>query len=74
MSTGIIIGLSLLSASLVLTVITGLFLFLRKYSSSRGDYYTQEDEGDKLAGDANSAVLRAKTGTHQVKMRREWYI
>ena len=33
----------------------------------------QEDEGDKLAGDADTAVLKAKTGS-QVKMRREWFI
>ena len=34
----------------------------------------QEDEGDKLARDANMAVLKAKTGNHQVKQRQEWYI
>ena len=34
----------------------------------------QEDEGDKLAEDANTAVLKAKTGSHQVKLRKEWYI
>ena len=35
--------------------------------------HKQEDEGDKLAGDADTAVLKAKTGS-QVKMRREWFI
>ena len=35
--------------------------------------HDQEDEGDKLAGDADTAVLKAKTGS-QVKMRREWFI
>ena len=33
----------------------------------------QEDEGAKKAGDADSAVLHAKTG-HQVKKKKEWYI
>jgi len=71
--TTIVIALFVLSIVILTSIMGGVIFLLRKYSSSRGDYYTQEDEGDKLAEDADTAVLRAKTGS-QVKMRREWFI
>lgn len=71
--TALVTTLIVLSVVLLTSLIVGAIFLLRKYSSSRGDYYTQEDEGDKLAGDADTAVLKAKTGS-QVKMRREWFI
>jgi len=74
MSQIVIVIISIVTICVVCTLVAAAILFLRKYSSTRGDYYTQEDEGDKLARDANMAVLKAKTGNHQVKQRQEWYI
>ena len=91
--TALVTTLIVLSVVILTSLFAGAIFLLRKYSSSRGDYYTQvhkyfqtnlhiqddinphdqEDEGDKLAGDADTAVLKAKTGS-QVKMRREWFI
>ena len=36
-------------------------------------YYTQEDVGDRLALDADMAVLQSRTGP-RVERRREWII
>ena len=87
--TTLAVTLTVLSLVILASFIGGAIFLLKKYSSTRGDYYTQvlcfkswafmmmeyiqEDEGDKLAGDADTAVLKAKTGS-QVKMRREWFI
>jgi len=74
MSNIVIVFISIVTACVICTLVAVAILFLRRYSRTRGDYYTQEDEGDKLAGDVNMAVLKAKTGNHQVKQRQEWYI
>jgi len=74
MSSVVIVVLSIVTVCVICTLVAAAIVFLRRYSRTRGDYYTQEDEGDKLAGDANMAVLKAKTGNHQVKQRQEWYI
>ena len=74
--------------SLTVAAVASIILFLKKYARSYGHYYTQvesalksipshehlqEDEGEKLAEDANMAVLKAKTG-HEVKYKKEWFI
>jgi len=44
--------------------------FLR---SQKGRYYTREDEGEKGATDADTAVLNSVTGC-RVEKRKEWIL
>ena len=77
-----------LTVAVAAVLVASIILFLKKYARSYGHYYTQvdsalklilshghlqEDEGEKLAEDANMAVLKAKTG-HEVKYKKEWFI
>jgi len=67
------IVLSLLGILLLILAILGLIAFLRDFSRTRGNYYTQEDEGEREALDADAAVLQGRTG-EPVRNKREWYI
>ena len=88
MSLALILVLSLLTVVLLMAMVVGLVLLIRNMSRTRGDYYTQvwqhwvqqgvhdelqEDEGDRDAEDADTAVLQSKTG-HTVHKKKEWYI
>ena len=88
MNINLIIVSVIISLTVAAVLVASIILFLKKYARSYGHYYTQvdtalkliqshehlqEDEGEKLAEDANMAVLKAKTG-HEVKYKKEWFI
>jgi len=73
MSAGLVVGLTLLGLILSSSLIVGLILLARYLTRTRGDYYTQEDEGYRDAEDADTAVLQSRTGL-PVHKKKEWYI
>jgi len=68
---GVIAGLT---AIVLLGVGLGLAMGITYMCKTRGDYYTQEDEGNRHADDADTAVLCSKTGLHSVQKKKEWFI
>ena len=68
-----ILLISLLSLLLLLLILisAGVCRYMRRHKGE--SYYTQEDAGDLQAGDADTAVVQARTGP-RVERRREWIL
>ena len=72
LNTNHIVSISLLSLSVLMTIaVCGVFRYLRLQEA--GSYYTQEEVGDTIAVDADTAVLQARTGC-RVERRKEWVL
>ena len=59
----------ILFVSLIVTM--GVLHYVRKQKGE--SYYTQEDAGDFLGVDADTAVVHAKTG-HKIEKKKEWIL
>ena len=68
-----ILLISLLSLILLILLLisAGVCRYMRRHKGE--SYYTQEDAGDLQAGDADTAVVQARTGP-RVERRREWIL
>lgn len=71
--TALLIGLVVGLVVLLIVLVVAAVVVARYLSRTRGDYYTQEDEGAQDASDADTAVLQGRTG-NPVEKRKEWYI
>ncbi|XP_023326156.1 cell adhesion molecule 2 [Eurytemora carolleeae] len=73
--SGILIGvIAGVTSITILGIGLGIGFGIRYLCRTRGDYYTQEDEGNRNADDADTAVLCSKTGLHTVQKKKEWFI